>query len=160
MRRSASRPPIPGILRSRRTTSKSRARNCSSAPSPLSTLVTAQPARGSSFSMRRRVGRSSSTTSTLIPSTWAAAWRMSAAPSTAPPLLAPRLPPLSQGEPHGHDGPLRDPLTPDLDGAPMLLDDALADGEAEARPLPHLLGGEERIEDPREVFRGDPAAVI
>jgi len=39
-------------------------------------------------------------------------------------------------------------LAVDADAAAVLLDDARADGEAEAGPLPLRFGGEERLEDP------------
>src|SRR3990172_1173375 len=150
IRRSASIPPIPGIFRSRRRTSKSRVRKCSSASSPLSALVTRYPARGSSFSMRSRVGRSSSTTST----------RMAPARSPFSPTSAALLPPLTERKADGHDGPFPEPIAVDLNGALVLLDDALTDSEAQTRSLPPLLGREERIEDLREVFRRDPAPRI
>ena len=44
-----------------------------------------------------------------------------------------------------------------LNRALVLLDDALRDGKAQTRPLPHLLGGEKRIEDLLEILRRDPA---
>src|SRR4051812_40258286 len=41
------------------------------------------------------------------------------------------------------------------DGAVVFLDDPVSDREAEAGALPDLLGREEWIIDPRELFRGD-----
>src|SRR3989442_504077 len=46
------------------------------------------------------------------------------------------------------------------DGAAVLLQDAVADAEAEAGALVLRLGGEERIEDPLHQLRRDAAAVV
>ena len=42
----------------------------------------------------------------------------------------------------------------------MLLDDAVADRQAQARALAHRLGGEEGIEDAQQVFGRDAGAVV
>ena len=42
----------------------------------------------------------------------------------------------------------------------MVLDDPVAEREAEPRPLADVLGGEEGVEDPVVDRRGDPAAVV
>ena len=48
----------------------------------------------------------------------------------------------------------------DLDPAVVVLDDAVADRQAQARPLPRVLGGEERLEDLVAIGRGDAAAGV
>ena len=42
-----------------------------------------------------------------------------------------------------------------IDAAPVLLDDAVADGEPQADAPTHLFGGKERIKDPRQMVGGD-----
>src|SRR5258708_7273028 len=46
------------------------------------------------------------------------------------------------------------------DAAAVAFDDAVNDGEAQARALAHVLGGEERIEDARQDLGGDTGAVV
>src|SRR3990172_1805074 len=65
----------------------------------------------------------------------------------------------TEGQPDREDAPsVRRAGGVDLPA--MLLDDAVADAQAEAGPLPHRLCGEERLEDPAEVFFGDSGAVV
>ena len=60
-----------------------------------------------------------------------------------------------QRQPHDDLGPTSHPRTPNTDAPAVLLHDALADGQTQARSLPHLLGGEEGIEHLAEMLRGD-----
>ena len=48
----------------------------------------------------------------------------------------------------------------DFEGAAVVAEDPVADGEAQARPAAHRLGGEEGLEDVRQVLGTDPAAVV
>src|SRR3972149_1927907 len=48
----------------------------------------------------------------------------------------------------------------EVDGAPILGDDAVADRQAQARALAHPLGGEEGVIDPLAQLLGDAAAVV
>src|SRR5439155_1932450 len=51
-------------------------------------------------------------------------------------------------------------LGPDGNAAFALLDNAEADGQAQAHALAHVLGGKERIENFVQVLGGDAAAII
>ena len=57
-------------------------------------------------------------------------------------------------EPAPHAGAL------DLDPAAVVGDDAVADAQAQAGPAAERLGGEERVEDPRQHVGRDAAAVV
>src|SRR5438876_1094773 len=48
----------------------------------------------------------------------------------------------------------------DLDRPPVALDDAVRDREAEAGPDANSLGGEARVEDARQVLRGDTTSAV
>ena len=47
-----------------------------------------------------------------------------------------------------------------MDPAAMLLDDAVADAQAQAGPLSHRFGREERLKDPLEMLFGNADAVV
>ena len=55
--------------------------------------------------------------------------------------------------------PLADPAL-DLDAPPVAVDDPVHDRQPQSRPLPHVLGREERVEDPRENLGRNPGAVV
>src|SRR3989304_3643096 len=109
--------------------------------------------------MRVRGGRSSSTTSSSILSGRSVAGAIAPVPSSARARFRRRLPAVGPRENDRDDGAPSQARTPDLDGSSVLLHDALAYGEAEARSLPHLLSREEGIEDLRQILRGDPDAI-
>src|SRR3970040_86352 len=100
--------------------------------------------RPSSLSIKIRNGSSSSPTSTR---TW---------PTTSASRPMAAILPSLQGELHGHEGPLADAFALDFNPPTVLLDDALADREAQARPFADLFGREEGIEDLGQVLWGKP----
>src|SRR3990167_9126270 len=63
------------------------------------------------------------------------------------------------GEVDAECGSLSD-RTIHLDGAAVGSNDAVADGQAQSGPFAHLLGGEEGVENPLQVFFGNSASRI
>src|SRR5437762_3746064 len=144
IRASAARPSTPGIRTSRKTRSKGSASNSWIAPGPSLTEVTSYPACLRPFSRTQRRLSSSSAIRTRA---------VMASGSARPASLVS----FGDREEAGHDG-----ATPrvalHLDGAAVLLEDPVADGEPEPEAL--VFRGEERVEDPRTYLRGDPGALV
>src|SRR3954471_9487798 len=80
-------------------------------------------------------------------------------PSTFRAALGGGRHPAVAGEGDGEGGSLARRAV-HLDVAAVALDDAVHDGEAEARALAHVLGGEEGVEDAGQDVRGDARAVV
>src|SRR5688500_7942395 len=149
-------PSLRGIFMSKMTTSYSRSRRATSALSPSPTPSTSCPLRASSRTMSSRSLVSSSATSTRINRVIVATALASA--RTEAGVFETRVAALcrqsscrqsSCGQHYPEDSSHRYPRL-HLDAAPVIGHDRLGDGQAEAGSLTGRLGGEERIEDPRQ----------
>src|SRR5256885_751327 len=143
-----SRPSRPGIRTSRKARSKASVDAWASAVSPSSTTVTAWPAWRRSRSRSQRIEGSSSATRMRAvirdpphPPTRAAWWSAGAGDGQV------------AGEARALAGRARH-----AQGAPVLLDDPMGDGEAEAE-APGL-GRDERVEHAVEEGTGNPLALV
>src|SRR3990172_6984293 len=147
-------PPMPGIFRSSRTTSKSRAARMWRASFPLATHWTEYPIRPSSLSIKMRNGSSSSTTSTRMSHH---PFSLTGYPSTSLSIL---LHLLYHRQRDDYGSPLAHALALDFNGSLMLLDDAQANWQAEACPLPRFFRREEGIDNLTQILGCDAAAVV
>src|SRR5262245_23456274 len=142
-RASNSTPVISGIRWSVMMTWTGSPRSTSRASAPLSAVCTSKSRRSRARS-EYRISGSSSTTNTGC-------------------LVVAIVSPFPRGRPGGQadaeDAAAAD-LALDVDAAAVVADDAVADRQPQPRPLPHRLGGEERLEGVRQVLRADAAAVV
>src|SRR5437899_2371268 len=139
-RASAVSPSTPGMRTSRNTTSNGSASKAWSAVVPSLTAMTSYPAWRSPFSSTQR--RLSSSSATRIRAFIGAGLVLSS---------------FRDGNEARHAGAAPFGAL-HLDGAAVLLEDAMADREAEPEAL--VLGREERVEDPRADAGGNPRALI
>src|SRR5947208_6220948 len=149
-RSQSARPSMPRMLRSVRTTSTSAVSSAASAASPEVCDSISKPRGPSPAAIASHISRSSSTTRT----------RPLITPPPTPGGSRRRLRRLRRPRQEDRESAALPQLALDLDPAAVLGDDPVRDREPKARPLPDRLGGEERLEDVRQVVARDAAALV